>query len=86
MAMDSISLPESDIHDSSFVVYCCGFVLGPISLTWFNIMDNSNHMPGKMWDEITYPFSNFKGARCEVWEWISNFIPHVIMDVITHPC
>ena len=24
-------------------------------------MDN-NHMPGKVWDEITYPFLNFNGA------------------------
>ena len=22
----------------------------------------------------------------EVWEWTSNFIPHIIMDVNTHPC
>ena len=41
----------------------------------------SNHMPSKVWDEINYPFPNFK----EVWEWISNFIPHFIMDVITYP-
>ena len=26
----------------------------------------SNHMPGKMWDEITYPFLNFNGATVEV--------------------
>ena len=36
----------------------------------------SNHMPSKVWDEITYPFSNFDGCIVEVWEWISNFIPH----------
>ena len=45
----------------------------------------SNHMPSKMWDEITYPFPNFDGATIEVWEWISNFIPHFIMDLITYP-
>ena len=26
----------------------------------------SNHLPGKMWDEITYPFLNFNGATVEV--------------------
>ena len=36
-----------------------------------------------MWDEITYPFSNFNGATVEVWEWISYFIPHFTRHVIT---
>ena len=26
----------------------------------------SNHMPGKVWDEITYPFLNFNGWTVEV--------------------
>ena len=38
-------------------------------------------MPSKVWDEITYPFPNFNGCTVEVWEWISKFIPHFIMDV-----
>ena len=29
-----------------------------------------------MWYEITYPFPNFNGATVEVWERVSNFIPH----------
>ena len=34
----------------------------------------SNHMPSKVWNEITYPFSNFNSCT-ELWEWInSNFI------------
>ena len=41
-------------------------------------------MPTKVWDEIAYPFQNFNGVTVEVWEWISNFIPHIIMDVITY--
>ena len=45
-----------------------------------------NNLPGEMWDEITYPFPNFNGATVEVWEWTSNFIPHLIMDFITYPC
>ena len=53
--------------------------LWPLLLTaWI-----SNHMPIMVWNEITYPFSNFNGGTVEVWEWISNFIPHIIMDVIT---
>ena len=30
--------------------------------------------------------TTFHGAAIEVWEWISNFIPHFMMDVITYPC
>ena len=40
----------------------------------------------KVWDEITYQFTKFNGSTIEVWEWISNFIPHFTMDVITYPC
>ena len=45
----------------------------------------SNYMPSKVLDEITYPFPNFNGATVEVWESISNFTPHFIMDVIIYP-
>ena len=44
-----------------------------------------DHMPSKMWDEIMYTFPNFNSYTIEVWEWISNFITHFIMDVITCP-
>ena len=43
-------------------------------------------MPSKVWYGITYPFPNIIGAADEVWEWIRNFIPYVIMDVITYAC
>ena len=43
-----------------------------------------NHMPAKVWDEITYPCLNFNGCAVEVCEWIVNFIPHVIMDAINY--
>ena len=46
----------------------------------------SDHMPCKVWNEIIYPFPNCKGCTVEVWERVSNFIPHFIMNVITHPC
>ena len=36
--------------------------------------------------EITYQFLKFNGYNVDVWEWIRNFIPHFIIDVITYPC
>ena len=36
-------------------------------------------MPSEVWDEITDPFRNFKGAAVQVTEWISNSTPHFIM-------
>ena len=30
-----------------------------------------------VWDEITYPSSNFNSATIEVWEWLNNLIPHL---------
>ena len=46
----------------------------------------SNHRPIKTWDEITYPFSNFDSCMVKIWECITNFIQHFIMDVIAYPC
>ena len=41
-------------------------------------------MHSKVWDEINYPFPKFNSATVEIGEWIlSNFIPHIIIDVIT---
>ena len=42
--------------------------------------------PCRMWDEISYPFLNFNGCTVEVLEWICNFIPWFIKDVITYHC
>ena len=39
-----------------------------------------------MCDEIIYPFSNIIKGTVEVWEWISNYLPDIIMHVITYPC
>ena len=33
-----------------------------------------------MWDEIIYPFPNFKGADVEIWEGICNSI-HTLLDM-----
>ena len=38
----------------------------------------------KVRDEMTCPFPNLNVATVEVWEWISNFIPHYIRDAITY--
>ena len=42
----------------------------------------SSYMPSKVWGEITYPFPNLNGSTVEFWEWVGNFTPHCIMDVI----
>ena len=42
----------------------------------------SNYMPGKLCGGVTYAFPN----TVDVWEWITNFITHILMDVITYPC
>ena len=51
-------------------------------------MDTYHYIHCKVWGEITYSFLNFNGDTVEGWEWIflSNFVPHIIMDVITYPC
>ena len=36
------------------------------------------------WNNLSIP--KFNGITVEVCEWISNFIPHFIMGVITYPC
>ena len=46
----------------------------------------SNHVPSKMWDEITYPFTNFNSCTIEVWQEISNFITHFIIYAINYLC
>ena len=46
----------------------------------------SNRNPSKVWDEIFYPSPNFNGCAIEVWKWISSYIPHFEMDIITYPC
>ena len=71
---------------SSMMPY--GASRGSFSLTWnnFNPAWISRHIHYKVWDEITYSFPNFNGGTVEVWEWISNFIPHFIGHLITYSC
>ena len=42
-------------------------------------------MLSKVWYEITYPLLNFNGCTVQVYEWINNFIPQFMMDVVTYP-
>ena len=42
-----------------------------------------NHMPSKVWGELTYPFNSY---TVEAWEWRYNIIPHIIVGVTTYPC
>ena len=67
--------------------YWHGLTLVPAWIsTWLTLVPAwiSNHMPNKVWNEITYPFSNFNSLTVEVCERVYNFIPHFIMDMITY--
>ena len=47
----------------------------------------SNYIRYKVYtDESSYRFPNFNGTAVEVWEGISNFIPHFTGNVNTCPC
>ena len=75
-------------NTTSFFILCSiGTVVGSspygCKSTWIPAWI-SNHILSKVWDEITYPFPNFNACTVEVWEWISDFISHFIMDVITY--
>ena len=56
----------------------------PLLRTWISWI--GNYINYNVWDEITYPFPNFNGCTVDVWEWISNFILHIIGHVMTYPC
>ena len=61
--------------------------MGPLLLTWFGFNPSMDkYVYNKVWAKIIYPFPNFNDCIVEVLEWISNFIQHIMMDVITHPC
>ena len=42
-----------------------------------------NPMSNKVWHEITYPFPNVNNCTVEILEWVNDYIPHFIVDVIT---
>ena len=43
-------------------------------------------MPCNVWDEIIRSFPNLIGSVVAVLECISNFILHIMVDVIISPC
>ena len=47
-----------------------------INMDQFNTSMGKQSHPLLSDDALTFPFPNFNGATVEVWEWISNFIPH----------
>ena len=46
----------------------------------------SKYIHFNVWDETTYPFSNFNNATVEFGEWISNLITRLTVCVIIYPC
>ena len=52
---------------------CCCDNQGSLLLTGFNF---SHYLS----------FPNYKSATVEVWEWISDFIPHFTWHVVAYPC
>ena len=38
-----------------------------------------DYMRRNVWDEITYQFPNFNAVTVEVWEWMNEFIPCVLI-------
>ena len=46
----------------------------------------NNPMPNKVWGEIIYIFPNFNRPPVEIWEWISIFTAHFMMDASIYPC
>ena len=54
--------------------YLHGLTLIPVGI--------SNYVHYKVWDKVTYPFSNFNSGIVEVWKLIHDFIPHFTGHVI----
>ena len=46
----------------------------------------SKYMHYNAWDEIIFLFPNFNCCTIEIWEWISNFIPHFTGHMIIYTC
>ena len=82
---------ESAFTGRSFFtyIYVPGFNFpGPFKKYGLNLISAwiSNYIHYKVWDGITYPFSNFNDATVEVLEWINNFIPNFSGHMIAYIC
>ena len=69
-------VPLIHIRAARSLFYWFGWTLIPACI--------SDHIPSKVWDEITFPKLN--GCIVEVWERINEFTPHFTMDKITYLC
>ena len=68
-----------------FLLYVCSYRCIFLLTAWRLISGtNMDHVPNGAWYEITYPLPNFNGIVA-MWKWITSFIPHFVMNVITHP-
>ena len=60
--MTALSVHAVTSYDTELVLLKhISWTVAPLIPAWI-----SNHMPSKVWDEITYPFLNFNGATVEV--------------------
>ena len=59
---------------------------GGLLLTLINLAWISNYIHHKVLAKIAYPFPIFNLKTVEVWELISNFIPHFVGHGITYLC
>ena len=79
------------VNSSENLLWKMGTILirpGALLQTWINVDPSmeSNYLPGKMWEVITYPFLNVNGATLEVWELICDLISHFnCIDKYFHP-
>ena len=65
----------------SYIAFWCPFT-NVLTLIPARIRNDIDY---EVWDEITYPFSNFNSETVEVWERISNSNPYITGHVITYP-
>ena len=77
--VDGKYIPQTCYLDKYFPI-----ILGSILWTWLNSAWINNCINYNAWDEITYLFPNISSTTAEVWEWISKFILHVTVYVITY--
>ena len=68
---------------SRLTVYDYTLARIPFTKIDFNPASDNDCAHYEMYDEITYRFPNFNGVAAEVFEWMSNHIPHVAWRMIT---
>ena len=71
------------------IIWQCGRAY--LIFTWHrgsHLLTTSNFNPSmdkKSWAQQSVGLIYLSTAVVEVWEWISNFITHIFLDVITYP-